>query len=142
MPSSLLTTCTSHQNITSNYKRSLANTLNISNSTTNPVLSSYSLIPATVGLVSATAGFASDTINAPSSLLTTSTNYSTNFSNNAVNTIVSNPVTYPTITSSHGTSPFTMRPVDLMSSLVATSSHHTTISNNELDAEGVLDALS
>ena len=107
----------------------------MSNSTTNPVLSSYSLIPATVG-------FASDTINVPSSLLTTSTNYPTNFSNDAVNIIVSNPVTYPTITSSCGTSPFTMRPVDLMSSLVATSSHHTTISNNELDAEGVLDALS
>ena len=113
----------------------------MSNSTTNPVLSSYSLIPATVGLVSATASFASDTINVPSSL-TTSTNYPTNFSNDAVNIIVSNPVTYPTITSSCGTSPFTMRPVDLMSSLVATSSHHTTISNNELDAEGVLDALS
>ena len=114
----------------------------MSNSTTNPVLSSYSLIPATVGIFSATAGFASATINAPSSYLITSTNHSTIFSNNAVNTIVLNPVTYPTITSSHGTSPFTMSTVDLMSSLVATSSHHTTISNNELDAEGVLDVLS
>lgn len=142
MPSSLLTTSTNHQNITSNYEHSLANTLTMSNSTTNPVPCSYSLTPATIGLVSATAGFASATINVPSSLLTTSPNHPTIFSNNALNAIASNPVTCPTITSSHGTSPFTMSTVDLMSSLVATSSHHTTISNNELDAEGVLDALS
>ena len=98
MPSSLLTTSTSHQNITSNYEHNLANTLTMSNSTTNPVLSSYSLTPATIahGLVSATAGFASATINVPSSLLTTSTNHPTIFSNNALNTIVSNPVTCPT----------------------------------------------
>ena len=64
------------------------------------------------------------------------------FSNNVVNTIVSNPITCPTITSSYGTSPFTISTIDLMSSLVATSSYYTTISNNELDAESVLDALS
>ena len=81
--------------------------------------------------------------NVPGSLPTTSTtNHPTIVSNNAINTLVSNPVTYLTITSSHGISPFTMSTVDLMSSLVPTFSHHTTISNNELDSEGVLDALS
>ena len=82
-------------------------------STTNPVLSSYSLIPGTVGLVSAT-------MNVSSSLLATSTNHPTIISNTAVSILVLNPVTYPTITSSCGTTPFAVSTVDLMSSIVAT----------------------
>ena len=55
---------------------------------------------------------------------------------------MSNPASYPTIASSHDTTPSTVNTVDLMSSLVGTSSHHTTMSNNEMDTESVLDALS
>ena len=51
MPSSHLTTSASHQNITFSYENSVANTLNVSNSVTNPVLSSCSLTSATVDLV-------------------------------------------------------------------------------------------
>ena len=72
MSSSLLTTSTSHQKITSSYEHSLPNTVNMLNSVNKPaaaspkpVLSSCSLTSATVDLV----------LTMPSSLLTTSTSH-------------------------------------------------------------------
>ena len=136
VPSSLLSTSTSHHNIMSSYEQHNAvNTLTILNSATNPGPSNYSLTPATVSVVSAT-------MNVPSSVLATSTSQLTTVSNNAVGSLMSNPASYPTITSSYGATPSTVNTVDLMSGLVGTSSHHTTMSNNELDAESVLDSLS
>ena len=136
VPSSLLSTSTSHHNIMSSYEQHNAvNTLTILNSATNPGPSNYSLTPATVSVVSAT-------MNVPNSVLATSTSQLTTVSNNAVGSLMSNPASYPTITSSYGATPSTVNTVDLMSGLVGTSSHHTTMSNNELDAESVLDVLS
>ena len=119
----------------SSYEQhNVVKTLTIFNSATNLVPSSYSLTPATVGVVS--------TMNVTSSVLATSTDHLTIVSSNAVGSLMSKTASYPTITSSHGTTPSTVNTVDLMSSLVGTSSHHTTMTNNEMDAESVLDALS